>query len=48
MAEEKHCHERCTSRMVYLNLAVNTVKKLRSGTISEAALETLEKEGVCK
>ncbi|KAB7508174.1 RNA exonuclease 1-like protein [Armadillidium nasatum] len=41
LAEESICHKRATTRMVYLNLAVNILKKLRACQISEAAQELL-------
>ncbi|CAL4108463.1 unnamed protein product, partial [Meganyctiphanes norvegica] len=41
MAEERVCFNRATSRSIYLNLAVNTIKRLRIKQISEDAQELL-------
>ncbi|KAK7068614.1 RNA exonuclease 1 [Halocaridina rubra] len=43
LAEEKVCFQRASSRMVYLNLAVNAVKRLRNQQeASDAALELMD------
>lgn len=49
VAEERVCFTRATSRMVYLNLAVNALKRLRTNKeVGEAAQELIDKEPQCK
>ncbi|XP_042869553.1 biorientation of chromosomes in cell division protein 1-like 1 isoform X2 [Penaeus japonicus] len=45
MAEERVCYNRASSRMVYLNLAVNTLKRLRTQqSAGEAAQELIDSD----
>lgn len=49
MAEERVCYNRASSRMVYLNLAVNTLKRLRTQqSAGEAAQELIDSDPQCK
>lgn len=48
-AEERVCYQRTPSRMVYLNLVVNAVKRLRTQKqAGEAAQELLDQDPQCK
>ena len=48
VAEEMVCHERAPNRVVYLNIVANTIRRLRSKSVCDAAKELMEKDPMFK